>query len=368
MRGRKQEKRSNLVWRRAVVALLLVSFVLSMTPDVMAKRKTSGNFYNTKWSYNTKTKTLTLSCKGNMDDEYSRMNGGYWPWEVWGNEVQKIVIKEGVTRLGSAIADGCSVKCVVLPKSLKIVGHSAFHSTKLEKITLPTNLKIIEDYAFVKTKLKKIVIPEKTIEIRDGAFLGCKKLTKVQLPKKLKKISGGLFYCCSKLKTITLPKNITTIEEEAFYQSGLTTITIPKKVTRIKAEAFKKCTSLKKVTFETNKLTTIDTSLFEGCKKLTTITLPDSVTKLNKQAFKGSGLSTITIPEQVTTIGEETFANCKSLKEVVFAGNQVTSIGNNAFLNLPADFVFKVPVGQADTIKAQLITSGLSDTITVTEY
>ena len=198
--------------------------------------------------------------------------------------------------------------------------------------------------------------------------MSCKKLAKVQLPPKLEKISNWLFAYCPQLKTVTIPAKVTQIGEGAFKESGLTTITIPKKVTRIKAEAFKKCTSLKKVTFETNKLTTIDASLFEGCKKLTTITLPDSVTKLNKQAFKGSGLTTITIPEQVTTIGEETFANCKSLKEVIFSGNQVTSIGSNAFLNLPADCVFKVPAGQADTIKVQLIASGLSDTITVTEY
>ena len=335
----------------------------------MAKRRTSGNFYDTKWQYNTKTKTLTLSCKGKMDDEYSQMNGGYWPWEVWSGEMEKIVVKEGVTYLGCSITSYYNnVKSVLLPKSLNEIGHGAFKDTKITKIKFPSNLKVIGGGAFYNTKLKEVVIPQKVVRIDSWAFQSCKKLTKIQLPKKLEKISGWLFSYCPKLKTVTIPSKVTQIGEGAFYQSGLTTMTIPKKVTRIKAEAFKKCTSLKKVTFETNKLTTIDTSLFEGCKKLTTITLPDSVTKLNKQAFKGSGLSTITIPEQVTTIGEETFANCKSLKEVVFAGNQVTSIGNNAFLNLPADFVFKVPAGQADTIKAQLITSGLSDTITVTEY
>ncbi|MBO4997749.1 MAG: leucine-rich repeat domain-containing protein, partial [Lachnospira sp.] len=130
----------------------------------------------------------------------------------------------------------------------------------------------------------------------------------------------------------------------------------------------KKCSSLKKVTFKTNKLTTIEASLFEGCKKLTAITLPDSISKIKKQAFKGSGLTAITIPGQVTAIEEEAFANCKGLKEITFTGSQLTGIGSNAFHNVPADCVFRVPAGQTENIKALLMASGLGDTVTVTEY
>lgn len=354
---------------KAVAWLLLMVIVFSLTPNAAIERKTAGKFYGTKWNYNTKTKTLTLSCKGKMDDEYSQMNGGWWPWNVWGYEMEKIVVKEGVTYVGFNVAGKCSnVKRVSLPKSLKKIGHSAFDYTDLFKVDIPAGLRIIDNYAFANTKLKNIIFPSKTTQIGNYVFLNCKKLTKVQLPKKLDKISDGLFCYCPKLKTITIPANVTQIGEEAFYQSGLTTITIPKKVTRIKAEAFKKCTSLKKVTFKTSKLTTIESSLFEGCKKLTAITLPGSITKLRKQAFKGSGLTTVTIPEKVTAIEEETFADCKSLKEVTFAGSQVTDIGTNAFRNVPSDCVFKVPAGQAENVKALLMASGLGDTVTITEY
>lgn len=369
MKRNRKVKYNYLFWRRAVVALLLVSIMASVIPNAMAKRKTSGNFYGTKWEYNTKTKTLTLSCKGAMDDEYSRMNGGWWPWEVWEGEMEKIVVKEGVTYVGcSIISYYNTVKSVSLPKSLKRIGHGAFEGAKITKINLPSNLKVIGGGAFYNTKLKEVVVPQKVEKINSWAFQSCNKLTKVQLPKRLEKISGWLFSYCPQLKTITIPPNVTQIGEGAFYQSGLTTITIPKKVTRIKAEAFKKCTALKKVTFKTSKLTTIESSLFEGCKKLTAITLPGSITKLRKQAFKGSGLTTVTIPEKVTAIEEETFADCKSLKEVTFAGSQVTDIGTNAFRNVPSDCVFKVPAGQAENVKALLMASGLGDTVTVTEY
>lgn len=369
MKANRKVKYNYLPWRRAVVALLLVSIMVSVIPNAMAKKKTSGNFYGTKWEYNTKTKTLTLSCKGAMDDEYSQMYAGYWPWEVWRGEMEKIVVKEGVTYIGCSVTKNCyDVKSVSLPKSLKKIGYGAFEETKITKIKLPPNLKIIGERVFSYSKLREVVIPQSVKRIDWEAFGFCKKLTKVQLPPKLEKISDELFIYCPKLKTITIPPNVTQIGEGAFYQSGLTTITIPKKVTRIKAEAFKKCTALKKVTFKTSKLTTIESSLFEGCKKLTAITLPGSITKLRKQAFKGSGLTTVTIPEKVTAIEEETFADCKSLKEVTFAGSQVTDIGTNAFRNVPSDCVFKVPAGQAENVKALLMASGLGDTVTITEY
>ncbi|MBO4997440.1 MAG: leucine-rich repeat domain-containing protein, partial [Lachnospira sp.] len=311
---------------KAVVWLLLMVIVFSLTPNAAKERKTAGKFYGTKWSYNTKTKTLTLSCKGKMDDEYSQMNGGWWPWEVWRGEMEKIVVKEGVTYIGYNITNRCSnVKNIFLPKSLKRIGYDAFYNTKITKITFPPNLRIIEGEAFADTKLKEVVIPQGVTRIDGTAFRSCKKLIKVQLPSKLEKISNWLFAYCPKLKTITLPSNVTQIGEGAFKESGLTTITIPKKVTRIKAEAFKKCSSLKKVTFKTNKLTTIEASLFEGCKKLTAITLPGSITKIKKQAFKGSGLTSIMIPGQVTAIEEEAFANCKELKEITFTGSQLVS-------------------------------------------
>lgn len=368
MKEKKQTNQKSSRNIRAAIWLLLMVFVLSMTPSVVAKRKTSGNFDGTKWSYNTKTKTLTLSCKGKMDDEYAEMNGGYWPWEVWGGEMEKLVVKEGVTYVGYNVVGRCNVKSVSLPKSLKRIGYDAFWDTNITKITLPSKLKYIEGGAFSYSKLKEIVIPQGVTRIDGTAFKACKKLTKIKLPKKLEKISDWTFFYCPKLKTITIPTNVTQIGEGAFCESGLTTITIPKKVTTIKEEAFKKCTSLKNVTFQTNKLTTIDTSLFEGCKKLTTITLPDSITKLNKQAFKGSGLTIITIPEKVTFIGGEAFADCKNLKEITFLGSQITSIERLAFLNLPADCVFKVPAGQAETMKALLTASGLGEQTVIIEY
>ncbi|MDD5948432.1 MAG: leucine-rich repeat domain-containing protein, partial [Lachnospiraceae bacterium] len=245
-------------WHRAAVMLLVCSLLLSLVPEVMAKKKTSGNFYDTKWSYNTKRKTLTLSCKGRMDDEYSSYNGGYWAWHEWSDDIQKAVVKEGVTYLGEGTFHYCrKLKQVTLPKSLKEIGTDAFMSSGISEITLPNQLKKISEYAFWDSELKEIKISKNVTQIGRYAFWNCKKLEKVTLSPNLKKISQAMFCQCVKLKTITLPKNITRIENGAFYESGLTNITIPKKVTTIEKEVFYHCTSLKKVTFETQKLKTI---------------------------------------------------------------------------------------------------------------
>ena len=156
---------------KAVVWFLLMVIVFSLTPNAAKERKTSGKFYGTKWSYNTKTKTLTLSCKGKMDDEPVNMDGENWPWEVWEGEMERIVVKEGVTYLGCSITSFYNnVTSVSLPRSLKRIGCGAFESTKIAQIKLPSNLKIIEGSAFAfNSKLKDVVIPQKVVRIvNDG--------------------------------------------------------------------------------------------------------------------------------------------------------------------------------------------------------
>ena len=68
-------------------------------------------------------------------------------------------------------------------------------------------------------------------------------------------------------------------------------------------------------------ITSIESSLFEGCTFLSEFTIPASVTEIESSAFKGcSALSEIKIPANVKKIGASAFKDCTSLESFEYDG------------------------------------------------
>ncbi len=200
--------------KRAVSLLLCAVLLVGvMGSTALAASKTSGKCgKNVKWSYNAKTKTLTISGKGKMDDYY-RASPKDFPWCSFDGKIKSIVVKKGVTRIGGYSFQGCeNVKSVSLPNSLKTIGIGAFESKRLKKIKIPNKVREIEPSAFSGcSSLKEISIPKSVRIIGECAFSHCEKLEKVTLSEGLKTIEFEAFYACPKLKKIRVPKSVTQI-------------------------------------------------------------------------------------------------------------------------------------------------------------
>ena len=68
-------------------------------------------------------------------------------------------------------------------------------------------------------------------------------------------------------------------------------------------------------------ITSIESSLFEGCTFLSEFTIPASVTEIGASAFEGcSAISEIKIPAKVTKIGASAFKDCASLESFEYDG------------------------------------------------
>lgn len=70
---------------------------------------------------------------------------------------------------------------------------------------------------------------------------------------------------------------------------------------------------------------------FDGCSALSTVTFENGIAKIPQYLFYKTGLTQITIPATVTAIDNYAFSECGSLEKVIFAGNNVTSIGDGVF-------------------------------------
>lgn len=83
-------------------------------------------------------------------------------------------------------------------------------------------------------------------------------------------------------------------------------------------------------------VTTVGSSTFEDCIRLTQLILPDTLEDIPTSMANGcTSLESIDIPASVRTIGTTAFYECKSLRTVRFHGNNLTSIGINAFVDTP---------------------------------
>ncbi len=220
---------------------------------------------------------LVISGSGAMtdyDDYYSNA-----PWFRYNSNITKVIIKNGITRIGyRAFYDCANIQSVVMGDSVTSIG--------------------------------------------EMAFCFCQSITNLVIPNGVKTIEGSAFASCTNLTNVTIGNNVTSICDFAFYGCiNLSNITIPNSVTTIGAGAFYSCWNLKSIVIP-NSVTTIGKETFRGCRSLISVTIPNSITSIEEEAFYScESLNSITIPDNVTSIGRNSFSNCYKLTDVYYKGS-----------------------------------------------
>ena len=273
----------------------------------------------------------TLTISGTDMPDYSLINNA--PWDLQKYKIKKVVIKDGVTSIGSEAFFYCTgLTSVSIPNSVTSIGNSAFnYCSSLTTITIPESVTSIGSSAFYRTKWYDnqpdgVVYAGKVLYEYKGTMPSN---TKIDIKEGTTQIGGYAFSDCSDLTSITIPNSVTSIGKSAFNGcSDLTSITIPNSVTSIGERAFEGCSDLTSITIP-NSVTSIGESAFQGCRSLTSVTIPNSVTSIGKYAFYCSGLTSISIPNSVTSIEKHAF-DCSSLRSIIIP-NSVTKIEEGAF-------------------------------------
>lgn len=97
-----------------------------------------------------------------------------------------------------------SLTSLVLPSTLRVLGHSAFIRNALKELTIPGSVASVAGFDSSE-KLRSVVFEEGVKEIVSRAFSGCEKLRNVTFPDSLEKIGENAFSWCDSLKSVTLP-------------------------------------------------------------------------------------------------------------------------------------------------------------------
>lgn len=159
------------------------------------------------WDFDETSGTLTVSGCEAMPDFSDTDRWNKPGWNAIRDQVQHIVIAEGVTRIGNyAFYDMPNLQTVRFPDSLREIGDFAFRCDEnLSAIDLPASLVKIGDYAFDECKkLPEIILPVGLQHIGEAAFRFCPLPTSLTIPASVTTLGIGVFRHCTGLKEVTM--------------------------------------------------------------------------------------------------------------------------------------------------------------------
>ena len=404
--------------KRHFLALLLsLTMIISLLPvtakaegeqeDELVTRETetpsepatSGNCGATEddkvtWSFDSDTGVLTISGTGamadwkahgknastacgneaaNVSDTTCEVSDCYLnrPWQSYKDQITKVVIKQGVTTIGSHAFFLCSnLESVSIPEGVTTIEDRAFWQTSLKNITIPASVtqigSTIKEVFYQCYNLEDITVASGNTAYKsvDGVLYTADGTTLIQYPQnkadtsykmidEATKIDFLAFNYTQNLQTIDF-NNVTEFADKAVYgnqalqeivlknaaslgnqafsgNKEVTSVLLEKAQTTVGESVFSSCTSLTNVTLPDD-MKELQDGMFAFCTALKTLKFPAQLNRIGKACFDRAGLAgDLVIPESVENIGFVAFRNCHGLTSITVEGNPTFSKGDKTY-------------------------------------
>ena len=240
--------------------------------------------------YDKDTRTLSFDGRGEICDYLDeKSNFLDRPWETILSEITKVVVGEGITKIGNAAF-------ALLDDEYNVL------TTSIKEILLPTSLEEIGTFSFVGASIEKIVIPDGTSKLGGDAFFSCTSLSEITIPASISEIGGEVFDDSPVSKVIFLGTeeqwvNLNLDIDNTDYDVYL------KNEDRYLVFNF----------YYDNDGKLRAQYLTKYGKELTEIVVPDYFCGINSSTFKDSKATIIHIPASVESIEENTFAGLSNV-------------------------------------------------------
>lgn len=318
---------------------------------------------NLQWNYDVNQHVLTISGIGRMKD-YDMDTKAPW-WYYWRNQIQRVVIEDGVTVIGTfamwdlsmdSVQFGNTVETlrehsfrscrnlqrVYFPNSLRLIEHESFnYDDNLTLVDFGESEAVVEGYSFAWLYALKTVRCSKVKDIQYRAFDDCQQLVNLNFGDSLTHLGEHSFNSCRSLRKVFIPASVQQIDDGVFaYTVTLDTIVVAPENTYFHSQG--DCNAI--VRYSNNYLIAgcrnsvvpagtlrIHNNAFEGCSGLQSIVIPGSVTSIGSSAFWScTGLQTVTLNEGLQRIDYSAFYYCSSLQSIVLP-ESMQSIDSEAF-------------------------------------
>lgn len=215
------------------LALMIASVPVTVYAEVTASGQCGDNAF---WSYDIQTQVLTISGEGEMASD---CRSEFYPLFDETYSLTSIVIEEGITNIPANTFERIYFTDVTIPSTVKSIGDYAFcECYSLTTVNFSEGLEEIGASAFNQTQINNITLPSSLTTMGRSAFSACYSLTDITIPDGVSVITTECFRDCTALTTVDLGAGVTTIDDLAFYGSGLTEITLGENVAAVNTMAF----------------------------------------------------------------------------------------------------------------------------------
>lgn len=239
---------------------------------------------------------------------------------------------------------------------LTAIGLGESGRTCLSKVILPEGLKKIGKYAFDSSGLRHINLPDSLKEIGYAAFAGCTQLALETLPASLRRIGTAAFYNTA-TSSITIPKNVIHIGRRVFnmcirlerinvasgnkYYTSVDGILYSKDMTQL--IAFPYLQNYQLYDYEAHKGEDIDYDHYWGIPRKEYV-MPDSVSRIENCTFYYAQFETLSLGDNLHTIECGSFEGCKIDKLII--GRNITKIASDAFKRYSSHGIKNIEVSE----------------------
>ena len=360
--------------KRIWAALIALCMLLTLMPAAaFAEGETSGKCgENLTWQYDEITKTLTISGTGDMYSYTMTAGTGVTarmlaPWradESIKNNLEKVVIEDGITAIGSYAFYGCpNLKEVVLPESVTEIRSNAFYDcTMLKTINIDKITKLWSNVFTGCDSLESVTLAEGLAYVSSGTFSDCKGLKSLTISSSVTSFEEG-FYGCTSLESIVAADGNTVYSSQdgVLYNKDITTLikfplnksvigfTIPDTVTEVEGNAF--YGHQKEGEYDKNGLLIVGEWIV-GTKDIVCenyeIKVDDSVTHIADGIFAIENLKSISVPKSITSIGIGAFSGDNLTSISVNEENTAYSSEKGILYNKDKTELIQYPIGKTD--------------------
>jgi hypothetical protein len=146
-------------------------------------------------------------------------------WKLGGLQFESEL---SLVRIEESCFQACSLKEIVIPKSVEVLEKEAFRDAKIERIAFQQNsaLRQIDEACFASSLLTAIVIPKGVEGLPKSCFASCSRLKAVSFEAGARvKVIGESCFRLSGVTALIVPKSVEVLGTECFLGAKLAMLT-----------------------------------------------------------------------------------------------------------------------------------------------